>query len=368
MISDRATGRAGLRRVGGIVAALLLSAAGPGCLGCQAVAGSLVGYRVAEHPSALKAARPIALKKGTKHAAPHPYAVRKVEGMPPVAAIKPVISGPGIVVCEPVVQNADTATAEFGTGCARWLHFTVGGHAELGKTPAWESVGRAEEELGRSDLRLPIEIAAKLSDLLGITHVAVGTISGHPTHCTLTYQLWQVPARQAVGAPLTASGTQKQVIAALPLIARKLLLHLGVTFPHAPASVAASPKEVRAVGQVAWEPLKQSALSPHGSEPLEAAAEHWPLASFLSLRNGAAFTREQFQAALQTATGQAPDNPIVFAGIGDLKGVRLEPYASTIGKMVSRYPHSSLWNLAHARLLRERNRMVARSAPQSSHP
>src|SRR5205823_4499176 len=108
-------------------------------------------------------------------------------------------SGPGLVVCDPVAVGADAATASFGDGCARWLHFTVAGQGALGKTPSWSARAVIPQLLGRNDARLSLADAAQLSRALGVTHVAVGRISGSAKRCTLTYQLYEVPARKAVG-------------------------------------------------------------------------------------------------------------------------------------------------------------------------
>lgn len=47
--------------------------------------------------------------------------------------LKPVPSGNGLIVFEPIATDA--ALADFGAGCGRWLHLMVAGQSALGKTP-----------------------------------------------------------------------------------------------------------------------------------------------------------------------------------------------------------------------------------------
>src|SRR5437879_1422790 len=60
----------------------------------------------------------------------------------------------GVVICEPVPAAGAEALGDFGAGCARWLHFVVGGHGELGKTPTWSAADRARMELKLNRLRI----------------------------------------------------------------------------------------------------------------------------------------------------------------------------------------------------------------------
>ena len=49
------------------------------------------------------------------------------------------------------------------------------------------------QEMGRTDLRLMPGQAARFARLTGYTHMAVGVITGKPSHCSLTYQLYTMP-------------------------------------------------------------------------------------------------------------------------------------------------------------------------------
>src|SRR3954447_6930362 len=44
---------------------------------------------------------------------------------PPVEALTPVESGPGLAVCQPVLTAGGTEAGDLGDGCARWLQLTA---------------------------------------------------------------------------------------------------------------------------------------------------------------------------------------------------------------------------------------------------
>jgi tetratricopeptide (TPR) repeat protein len=168
------------------------------------------------------------------------------------ADLKPIPSGPGIQVCEPVATGHDAALADFGSGCGLWLQWAMGFHPQLGQTPRWELAGRAHKELQTPRLRLSLAQGSKLYNILGVTHIAIGKITGTPAHCLLTYQLYSVPAQKAIGAPIKLAGTEEQVLAQLPQAARTLLTALGVQKLNVPAGVGASPAEITTIGHYPW--------------------------------------------------------------------------------------------------------------------
>jgi len=151
-------------------------------------------------------------------------------------------SDAGLVVCNPVASSP-TLTA-FGSGCGRWLDLVAAGQPELGRTPFWEARVRAQQEMGRTDLRLSPAQAPALSAITGATHAACGTLTGSPARCTLTYGLYLLPAGRSVGPPLTQSGSEGQILAALPRMAKALDARLSVPAPRIPASVGLSPAQM----------------------------------------------------------------------------------------------------------------------------
>ena len=151
------------------------------------------------------------------------------------ASLKPVNSGEGLIVCEPVPSPAMTALGAFGNGCGRWLHLTLGGQGELGQTPHWGAIEDARREMGRKDVRLAPGQIAILARKFGVTRVATGRLDGNAKQCVLSYQLWSVPGGQAIGAPVAISGTPDQIVAGLPGLARRLAAQLGLKSLRVPA-------------------------------------------------------------------------------------------------------------------------------------
>jgi len=258
----------------------------------------------------------------------------------------------GIVICEPVVRQADRQVADFGAGCGRWLFFTVGGRAEVGRTPLWSEVARARRELGRDDLRLTLPDAARIAPMLGLTHIAVGRMTGTARHGVLTYQLYAMPGRTPVGPALTAQGAQKQIVAALPGLAGRLTRLLGVPALPAPPPVGASPDELRRLGAVPWGP----------DDPLPAAQEQsfrdlaprLPLAGLLGMKNSLRRDRPQLAAAAARLMAQAPENVLVLGQIGYVEASALVPYQAQAERLAGRFPHS--YALAHAGVWLQRAR------------
>jgi tetratricopeptide (TPR) repeat protein len=246
-------------------------------------------------------------------------------------------SGPGLVICEPVTIPA---LSSFGAGCAAWLQFAVGGQPQFGKTPLWGSLNRAASEMHRSDLQLSSAQAVRLAPILGITQAAVGTLRGSEPHLTLAYRRIQVPSGAAAGAPITVTGTQAQITARLPQMARTLALGLGGTSAGIPASsgLAASDLELlgalRRLGQSP--PAEEQPEGEARQKDLVALASHSPLASLMAL--GTYGTRESLHAAVKTLLAQAGGNPLVWAEIADKDGLALLPYSAQLSALAARFP------------------------------
>ena len=213
------------------VVLLVLSAAISGCVGPLA---SRVGTEAGQ-----------AVRGGPPEESQPPY-LQATD----ISTISPVDSGPGIVVCEPVVEGADPATADFATGCTRWLHLTVGGRPEFGRTPRWFSLERVPSELGRKDLRIGRTEAGQLASILGVTHVVVGEVVGAPGAATLSLAVLTVPESTPVGEPIVVSGTHEELRRQLPAVARRIATRLGADETWSPAEPALTKEELRLIGSL----------------------------------------------------------------------------------------------------------------------
>jgi len=217
--------------------------------------------------------------------------------------------GFGIVVCEPIAAHADDAMAAFGSGCAAWLQMTVGGLPQLGKTPLWNALPRATAEIGHVDLRLARVQAVGLGPALGITHVAVGTISGAASHCTLTYQLYAVPSGKTVGRAWRVQGSRADILRQLPAAVKRMAQTLGVNPVGIPATMSGIPDDFALLGRLRWSVL--STRTPAQAAAFRAMALRVPLAGLMTLSRDARTSNARFFAATDAllAQGEPIDVP-----------------------------------------------------------
>jgi tetratricopeptide (TPR) repeat protein len=237
--------------------------------------------------------------------------------------LEPTTDGPGPCICEPVAKNADTATADFGAGCARWLQFALGANVELGQTPVWDAQARGIKEIGARNMRLTTGQAVLFAKRVGYTHIALGEISGAPTHCTLSYQLLAMPEQKPVGALLKATGSEAEIVAALPGMARQLLTLLKVAKPHLPTDAHPSPAALQTIGHYAWFP--DAVVSESDRKKMEALATRQPLAGILTLLHlpvpeapSNAFDK-LVEAKCRLLFTQAPDNLMVLSAFTSVR-------------------------------------------------
>ena len=263
-----------------------------------------------------------------------------------VTQFSPIESGTGVVVCEPVAQ--DVATAQFGAGCSRWIEFILGSQPEMGKTPAWTSVNDARRQLGKQDLCLSAADAPKLFDLLGVTHVLTGQISGTAASFSLVYTVTAHPGDPDGGPPLAAAGTSEQILQALPGLARQLLQRLHIENPAIPTDVGASPDDIAFLGRLPRVP--ETPLSGVDLKRLADLSTKIPLAGLLYLGDIPAedpadriFSPPIFR--LVTSQG---NNPLVMAQVASLRPDWLRPFHDRVLENARRFPRSALAQFAAA--------------------
>ncbi len=260
----------------------------------------------------------------------------------PIQKLQPAGSQIGIVIGEPLPDAASMPLADFGAGCGRWLFLNVGGNPDFGQTPLWSEVARAENDLGKPNLQLTRADALRLPNVLGVTQVAVGTITGTDTHCTLTYQLVNVPGGKPLGGPISVAGSQKQVIAQLPQMAMQMLQRLKLRSAKLPAAVGAVPTEMQMLGQIPWDP--DAILTDDQTTALHSLSARLPLAGILALRGSLREHPAVLAQDVKTLMAQAPQNTLVYGLTGYVEAADL-PSASLLS-LRARYPKN--YALAHA--------------------
>jgi tetratricopeptide (TPR) repeat protein len=249
-------------------------------------------------------------------------------------------SGPGLVVCEPVCNDAQGDLPEMSRGCAAWLQFAVAGQPQFGKTPFWRSIRRVQQQLKRQDLRFedPKE-AGKLAVSLGATHILLGRINGDAKKCTLNYQIYQVSNMSAMGEQLTITGTQTELRNQLPKLAALICRILQIKPEHLPSAAPAIP-ELVLIGQVqarqnetATEKLRAALRQLHSSSAianflyLDTATPHDPL----------------LKETLDTLITQESSNAIVIGEVGWLEGKVLKFYSKRMENCFSTHPKNYLF-------------------------
>jgi len=229
------------------------------------------------------------------------------------ANLKPIPSGPGIQICEPVASGGPAALADFGSGCGLWLQWAMGFQPQLGQTPRWDLALTAHKEIQATRLRLSLAQGSKLYNILGVTHIALGKITGTPENCRLTYQIYEVPAQKAVGAPIKLSGTEAQILAQLPGAARAILSMLGVPPLKAPVGVGATPAEITAVGSYPWYAKQKPTAAEQ--QQIDTLGKKLPLAALLSFTRHKPPTEKERTTAALGLLEQASGNFLMVGAV-----------------------------------------------------
>ncbi|HEX8236502.1 MAG TPA: hypothetical protein VF600_11135 [Abditibacteriaceae bacterium] len=370
---------------------LMLVAAAAQCGGCG-VAGLAVrkaATLVQEASTATSQETPRGPNAGERSRAPRPGAVMDLKAVLPQPSqeatlllkqelantsswsaqvsrgtLSPLPSGHGIVVCEPSTRAGDASVREFGAGCGRWLHFEVGGQGELGKTPIWGAIDDARRELKLPSLRLTPQQAANIAQKTGATHAATGQIRGNSASAILTYQLWKMPEGKAIGAPLVARGSLRQIVQQLPAVARGMAVRLGSATPKIRATINATPQEMALLGQVPWK--AQTAVSSAQAKQLETISQRVPLAALLLLRSGALLDGSTlYGTTANRLLTSAPDNTLAVADVAWKATDKLTPHNALLQRNRQRYPNNYLLSLAETCRQRAlKNRVAERSAAE----
>jgi len=314
-----------------------------------------------------------ALAKKTPKKKSAPAASRSPKVHPLIARLTALPSGNGLLVGEPVAAGVDDKLAAFGAACGRWLHLVAAGQPELGKTAFWDSVNHGRRKLGRMNVRLELDDAVRIKQTLGITHAAVGRISGDAGSCTLSYQLYDLRTKKQLGESFTASGTEQQILDALPSLATQMARGLGVVSPRVPDGVGEDPPVMEVLGTLPWLPGEelsaeaQQSLGGLASTGLVTGAKPWSRAPLLAMylylinrgeiEDGAEIHR--FGDAL---LARMPENALVraeyaaaAAAADEAQGKRL-PLAETTS-LLKRYPHNYLLRVARAVTFRKLGRL-----------
>lgn len=158
----------------------------------------------------------------------------------------------GIVVCEPVARAASPEAAQFGDGCSQWLHYAIGGDPDACATPWWNGVYAVAREEHSRNIRFDVGASKVLARCLGAPYAAFAKISGNKTNLTLTYQVYKIPERRAIGKPIILRGTSEQVDKLLPSAALSIGKTIGLK-SVAPMPPTLAPDDLAFAGAMPWQ-------------------------------------------------------------------------------------------------------------------
>ncbi len=259
----------------------------------------------------------------------------------------PSIKQVGIVLADPIaVNNADS---DFAAGCGRWLFFYLGGQPQFGSTSFWQSLERGRRELQKPNLQLSLSEAKQLTTWIGGTHFGVGTLSGG-TRQTLRYRLYSLPHATPIAPEVTVSGTQAEIVAGLPALARKLSTQLGLASPELPKQVDLTPQEITQIGSLVY--IKNLHDSHIPLKPVRDLAERSPLAGIALLGNFPYRTTEETQSLAKTLPKLAPNHPFVWGFLFEKARNLFNQNTDSIKTSASRYPNNYMFSCLKTQILR----------------
>lgn len=294
---------------------------------------------------------------------------KRIASDTPLSRLTPFQSGPGLVVLEPVANTKDPELHSLGQGAAAWLHLTVAGQPAFGQSPAFSSIGRSRREMNAADTAMALPQARDLARRVGATHVAVGTIAGSASAGRLSYRIYRVDNGQPVGSAASASGSEAQIAAALPGVARTLNAALRGSPSRIPSSTGLSASDMALLGRCRW--LSWDTISDADDAGLKRLSLTVPIAGVLYLSIADIQTQTEVDQVALAVARKSADNPIALDQIGD-SSFGLTQMASRIDADFQSSPHNALYAHNAARVhrldhqsLKERKaaEAVVRAAP-----
>ncbi|MCA1596334.1 MAG: tetratricopeptide repeat protein [Chloroflexi bacterium] len=268
--------------------------------------------------------------------------------LPAVDRLAASPAGPGLVVCDPVNAGGSRASggadlAAFGSGCAAWLQFALGGQPEMGQTVPWPLLSRLPLEFKRTDLAIAQSQAPIVASMIGATNAITGVIAGDQRRVTITWAIQNLQGSDSALSKLQMSGTPAQILSRLPALAKaagaKLGIQESVPFP----AVAASPADITFLGQLRW----RGPAMPQQMR-LEALAKKCPLAGVDYLPVAGRWNEQLFSRSFTRLDKEAPGSTVVICQACESTPAAIEPSPSLLREW-KRFPHNFQLSLARLR-------------------
>ena len=257
-----------------------------------------------------------------------------------IQSLKPLSSGAGLLVCEPIAGTAMASQSAWGAGAARWLQVQVAGQPELGTTPLWGVPENARIRLKLPDLKLNGKRADALAQSCGASHVAVATLGGTPANATLTYQLREVKSGKIV-ATAKISGEPKSLNAQLPRLARQMANALKIK-ANLPTQIALSPDDLIFLGTPKLQKCyRTDVMGPAAQTRLKTMAIKDPMAAILA-QNWCKFDSEKSeQNAVNAMLKMAPNNALVWSQAAR-EPIQIVAKSAQLAELQRKFPNNAL--------------------------
>lgn len=254
-------------------------------------------------------------------------AVKAAQALLPPAPPKGAAT-PGVAVLDP----GGAGEAEFGRGCARWLHVALGSYLQLGSTPLLTSCDRARREMRRADLAIPAGDRSTFAAHAGASHLLVTRLDGSEPNLTLALQ-WSTAQGKEVGKAVTLRGSKADLARQLPDAAKTLATTLAAGKPVAPLP-APEPETLATAGRWWWfDPQPGTNSAPEGL----GGARPAPLLRLLGLRLD---PRGRTPDIARELVAAFPDNALVLGELGYRAGQLLPPFKARVGGLRAANPQS----------------------------
>ncbi len=260
-------------------------------------------------------------------------------------------SGPGVIVCDPILKNCQDDLADISRGCAAWLQLVVAGQPQCSRTPFWKSLRRVQTELGRRDLRLEKKDAARLALYTGANVVLVGTVEGNSGSCSLTYQPFKAPSMQPLGDPVKISGSKVELANQMPKMAALLCNDIEISPEHLP-DMPPGLSELALAGRV--QSRTTDAVSKSARAELLKLSSSSALAGLLYLDTAMPADPALGETAANLVRQEAA-NSLVFGQIGWMQGKLLQFCSKRLSENIKNYPTNYLFKTAGVYLERASN-------------
>lgn len=262
--------------------------------------------------------------------------IKLVAGKPAVTPrtnTQPASSGPGLVVYDPVqVGKQSEEMSLYVKACGSYLNFHASGQPEFGKSPLF----MRDEPISCKavqNYQITEQQAPQMTALLGITHIAIGSLAVNGDKVTLTYRVMSEPENKQVGDKVVSIGTLDQVNDSLPRVAKEIAERLGAQHPNVPATMALTPAELRLCAMPYSQELRKERIAINDKDSYAAMSTYfW----------NSYETQTDKRRALLHALQSDPNNMLLLGFVAKMEPAFLSQYEAEFKNLLRKYQNNSI--------------------------